>query len=114
MENIIFDEIIIFGEHANDNLEEAISMCGCAEEFEQSFGLELSCGDGLFLPDIDEDEELMAQYDGLVCKKSPPRYSDTKKLLDVGRKYRFTITNPDESPYIKDCLFYINGQMVNR
>lgn len=113
MKNIIFDEIIIFGRETNDNLNEAIYVCESAEQFEISFELELSCGDGLFLPDIDEDAELMEKYDGLVCGKSAPRYSDTKKLLDVNRKYRFTITNPDESPYIRDCLFYINGQMVN-
>ena len=107
MENIIFDE------ETNSNLDEAIEMCECAEQFERSFGLDLSCGDGLFLPDIDEDAELMEKYDGLVCGKSAPRYSDTKKLLDIGRKYRFTITNPDESAYIRDCIFYINGQMVN-
>jgi hypothetical protein len=113
MKNIIFDEIIIFNGCANENLIDAIEMCGCVEEFEQSFGLELPYGDGLFLPDIDDNVELLEKYDGLVCEKSPPRYSDTKKLLDINRKYRFTITNPNESPYIRDCLFYINGQMVN-
>jgi hypothetical protein len=112
--NAIFDEIIIFGQETNDALHEAIDCCGCAERFELLFGLDLSCGDGLFLPDIAEDAELMEKYDGLVCEKSAPRYSDTKKLLDVGRKYRFTITIDDiDSWKIEDCLFYINGQLVN-
>jgi hypothetical protein len=112
--NAVFDEIIIFGQETNDALRRAIDCCECAEQFERSFGLELSCGDGLFLSDINEDEELMEQYDGLVCFKSQPRYSDTKKLLEVGRKYRFTITIDDiESWRIEDCLFYINGQLVN-
>lgn len=113
MENIIFDQIIIFGKETNEIFLEMIELCEGAEQFERSFGLDVSCGDGLFLPDIDEDVELLEKYDGLVCTKSIPRYSDTKKLLDVGRKYRFTVTNPYKSPYIRDCLFYINGQMVN-
>ena len=113
MKNIIFDEIIIFGKETNESFLEMIELCDGAERFELSFGLDLSCGDGLFLPDIDENAELMRKYDGLVCEKSVPRYSDTKKLLNIGREYRFTVTNPDESPYIRDCIFYINGQMVN-
>lgn len=66
---MIFDEIIIFGRDTNDELSKAIDICDSAEQFEISFGLDLSCGDGLFLPDIHEDEELLEKYDGLVCEK---------------------------------------------
>lgn len=113
MKNIIYDEIIIFGSETNGIFAELIELCEGAEQFEVSFGLDISCGDGLFLSDIDEDAGLSEKYDGHVCTKSAPRYSDTKKLLDFGRKYRFTVTNPDYSTYMRDCVCYINGQMVN-
>jgi hypothetical protein len=115
-DTLVFDEFIVFGENASmQTFTEAIDACGCVEEFERGFGIEVSCGDGVFLSDIDifTNDELAEKYDGEVCIKGAPRYADTHKLLDVDRKYRFTIDNPDDSYRIRDCVFYINGNIVN-
>jgi len=114
MKNIIYDEIFIFGEDNSNALDKAVDILGCAEYFERVFDIDLCFGDGYYSDDLDRDEAILEKYDGLISNTEPFRYRDTKKVFDLKRKYRFTITDPDDSCYIGDYVCYINGQMVNR
>lgn len=72
------------------------SWFGCVENFENFFEIEFSCGDGLFLTDIDQDVILLDKYDGQVYYNLF-RLNDNKKLMKGNYEFRFTY-DPDE-PY---------------
>lgn len=80
--------------------------CSCVEDFELTFGVELSCGDGKFLSDEFEGWE---DYDGRVCMQSLPRDIVTKKLLKAGKSYRFEIHEGKNYLYFK-----LNGKTKSK
>ena len=47
-----------------DEMKECVSAFGCYEDIESFFGFEISCGDGLFLSDLDWYD--LEEYDGKV------------------------------------------------
>lgn len=114
MKNIIYDEVLIFGQDNTDALMEAFNVCNNPETFEDIFSIDLCFGEGYFSEDLNDDAEIMEKYDGVVSFTDPPRYRDTKKVFDVKRKYRFIITDPHDSIFTGDYVCYINGQRVNK
>lgn len=73
----------------NTDLDSLLRMFGCFESIEYYFHIDLSCGDGLFLPDIDCDRELLDKYDGNV-DTSLVRCRKTKKLMKGVFWFSFT------------------------
>lgn len=71
--------------------EKLYVFCNGVEGFEKNFGIELSCGDGKFLSDVDHDDSELEKYDGNVDLSFPPRFFETKELLKRSKPYRFTI-----------------------
>jgi hypothetical protein len=49
-----------------DASEKALEMFDCVENLEKLFGFEFSCGDGLFMSDIESDDAMLEKYDGKV------------------------------------------------
>lgn len=62
---------------------------GCFETFWNFFNIEHSCGDGLFLSDIEHDIELLNKYDGCV-DENLFRHNETKKIYKIPRILKFT------------------------
>jgi hypothetical protein len=81
------------------------------ESIESCFGIEFSCGDGLYLSDIEDDEVLLDKYDGEVCTDSMPRHQVDGIEFKPGKKYRFTIKylETDEA-----LVFYLNDKETFR
>lgn len=86
-----------------DTFEQVLKQFHCVEDFEASFGIDLSCGDGKFFDDFwkwtdsgdslyaVESCETMEKYDGKICVQSLPRFKHTKQLLTLNKDYRFTV-----------------------
>lgn len=74
------------------------------EEMESLFDIEFSCGDGLFLSDIENNPELFAKYDDAVDYQFPPRFNDSGKLL-IG-KFKFICYELDDNEWMGkiECL----------
>jgi len=72
--------------------DEANRFFQSPESIEQVFGFEFSCGDGLFLSDIIDDDELLAKYDGEV-DDSLIRMRDGTLISE---KYTLSFTYNDE------------------
>jgi len=115
MKNIIFDKTVIFGPNADEKqLQAMMDYCFGCEQFERNFGLEFSCGDGLFVSDFgDDDDELLDKYDGFVDFFAPPRNEETGFDYEIDVPYRFTICQKDPDDWSiridsRDCRFYIN------
>ena len=90
-------------------------LLGSVEDFECSFAIEFSCGDGKYLSDLDTKEEI-EKYDGNVCLLTPPRLNVIKmsmlpEQMKAGKDYRFTVKY---SPKTEQQIFYINGKERNR
>ena len=49
-----------------EDFSDLITWFGCVENIEGLFGIEFSCGDGLFLTDLESDWDTFCKYDGLV------------------------------------------------
>lgn len=49
-----------------DDFQRALEFFEATEVIESVFGIEFSCGDGLFLSDIEDDPDLLEKYDGKV------------------------------------------------
>ena len=112
----IFDAYISFpatSEYDNQTLDRLHKLLGSAEQIEIDFEIELSCGDGKFLRDIEDDDAELATYDGNVCYLSPPRFSDTKKTFKLNKDYNFTVKNREYGD-TTECRFYINGRERSR
>jgi hypothetical protein len=97
------------------------SWFGSVEDIEAAFGIEFSCGDGLFMSDLwawsgDSLQatvpcEIMYKYDGCVCLRTPPRRVDTKKLLKAGQSYRFEVRH---YPRFEETAYFLNGKETSR
>lgn len=96
---------------------------GSVEFIEQAYKIEFSCGDGRFLSDFyywSENEEALIctvtdeelnKYDGNVCLKTPPRFRETKKLLNIGKPYTFVVKCSDKT---EEEIFYLNSKETSR
>lgn len=101
----------------SEEIDELISCCGCPENVESNFGIEISCGDGKFLNDLWDQwrldrydvrtpsHEEFTKYDGEVDWTYPPRDSETKKLLS-NRAHSF-IVKMDKEEYLH---YYLDGK----
>ena len=98
---LIFDEYVNFEKEYVTHFEELWSLFGCVEGIENAFDIEVSCGDGKFLSDIEDDEELLDKYDGNVCLKTPPRINETKKLMNG--TWRFRVWVEKDAVNLNNC-----------
>lgn len=83
---------------------------GAIEELEDAFDMEFSCGDGLYLSDIEDDDSLLAKYDGSVCTDSMPRHCYDGKEFIPGKYYRFTAKYFES---LGTIVFYLNGKKTS-
>lgn len=112
----IFDAYVSFpatSEYDAQTLDRLHHLLGSVEQIEIDFEIELSCGDGKFLRDIEDDDAELAKYDGNVCYLSPPRFVDTGEVFKLNKDYRFTVKNKEYGSDT-ECRFYINGRERSR
>jgi hypothetical protein len=83
---------------------------GAIEELENAFDIEFSCGDGLFLSDIEDDDSLLAKYDGKVCTDSMPRHRYDGKEFIRRKFYHFTAKYFET---LGTVVFYLNGKKTS-
>ena len=113
----LFEAYVSFpatSEYDNQTLDRLHKLLGSVEQIEIDFEIELSCGDGKFLRDIEDDDAALAKYDGNVCYLSPPRFVDTKKIFKTNKDYRFTVKRKAVDDITDECRFYINGRERSR
>lgn len=111
MSNTVFDIYLSFPitDDQESDFIELHKACGSIEHIEQAFDIEFSCGNDLYLSDIEDDEQLLHQYDGEVCTNSMPRHQVDGKEFKSGRPYRFTIKYFDE-----ELVYYLNSKETFR
>jgi hypothetical protein len=110
----IFDSYLTFpaSDWVEKEFDKLTKLSTCVEGVEIDFDIDLSCGDGKFLPDLEDTPEEL-EYDGKVCLKSVPRFRDTKELFKPNKDYRFTIKVYGEDDD-EEIRFYINGKERSR
>lgn len=113
MSNTVFDIYLMFPltEDQESDYNELYKACGSVEHIEQAFDIEFSCGNGLYLSDIEDDEKLLHQYDGEVCTDSMPRHQVDGKEFKPGKNYRFTIKYLEQD---EELVYYLNGKETFR
>ena len=128
--NTVVDVYISFpadaeSERAFDKLRDYFTS---VEELEESFEIELSCGDGKYLSDFWEwsengeglsataaDEEL-EKYDGKICLQTPPRLNAIKMSMRPAQMtpdkyYHFTVKYFEKA---EEAVFYLNSRERSR
>ena len=98
-------------EYLEDQFEELHKFCGSIENAEEAFDIEFSCGNNLYLSDIEDDIQLLNQYDGKVCTNSMPRHRFDGKEFKPNKPYRFHVTYSELS---EEYSFYLNGKLTLR
>lgn len=91
--------------------EELCDALGCIEYVEEAFDMEFSCGDGLFLSDIENDDSLLAKHDGNVCTNSMPRHRFDGKEFIPRKSYRFTAKYLEKH---EEIVFSLNNKETCR
>lgn len=98
-------------EWQEEEFEQLFKHCGAVEQVEEDFNIEFSCGDNLYLSDIENDDALLDQYDGEVSTDYPPRDRETGKQLALNKQHRFTIKYSEKS---EEAIFYLNRKETSR
>lgn len=115
MSKTVFDIYLTFplseDQEQERDFAELHKACGSVEHIEQAFDMEFSCGNDLYLSDIEDDEALLNQYDGEVCTKSMPRHQVDGKEFKPGRPYRFTIKYLEQDD---ELVYYLNSKETFR
>ena len=112
----IFDAFVSFpttSEYDHQTLDRLHKLLGSVEQIEIDFEIEFSCGDNLYLSDIEDDDAALAKYDGNVCYLSPPRFVDTGEVFKLNKDYRFSVKNREYGD-TTECRFYLNGKERSR
>jgi len=109
----VFDIYLSFPLTPNmeQDFEKLYKACGSIEGVELAFNMEFSCGNGLYLSDIEDDEELLGKYDGEVCTNSVPRERNDGKEFRANKPYRFTIKYLERD---EELVYYLNGKETFR
>lgn len=112
--NAAFDAHLSFpaSDWVNKQIDTLQKLCRSIEGVEIDFDIEFSCGNNLYLSDIEDDDALVDRYDGEVCTESVPRFRDTNQPFKPGKDYRFTIKVYGEDE--EEVRFYINGKERSR
>jgi len=113
MSNTVFDVYLMFPltEDQESDYNELYKACGSVEHIEQAFDMEFSCGNDLYLSDIEDDEKLLHQYDGEVCTNSMPRHQVDGITFKPNKPYRFTIKYLEKD---EELVYYLNGKETFR
>ncbi len=93
------------------DFDDLYKACGSIEHIEEAFDMEFSCGDGLYPSDIEDDDKLVARYDGKVCTDSMPRHRSDGKEFKPFKNYRFTIKYVERD---EELVYYLNGKETFR
>lgn len=83
--------------------------CGSIEHIEEAFDIEFSCGDNLYLSDIEDDDTLVDGYDGEVCTNCAPRQREDGKKFKINKPYRFTIKYSEPK---EELVFFLNSKKI--
>lgn len=94
-----------------EDFEQLFKYCGAVEQIEEDFDIEFSCGDDLYLSDIQDDDALLDRYDGEVSTDYPPRDRETGEKLSAKKQHRFTIKYSEKS---EEAIFYLNRKEISR
>ena len=113
MSNTVFDIYLMFPltPDQESDYNELYKACGSVEHIEQAFDIEFSCGDGLYLSDIEDDDALVDKYDGEVCTDSMPRHQVDGIEFKPGKNYRFTIKYLERD---EELVYYLNNKETFR
>lgn len=113
MSNTVFDVYLMFPltEDQEPDFEELYKACGSIEHIEEAFDIEFSCGNDLYLSDVEDDEKLLLQYDGEVCTNSMPRHRIGGKTFEPSKNYRFTIKYLEQD---EELVYYLNNKETFR
>lgn len=113
MSNTVFDIYLIFPltPDQESDFEALYKTCGSIEHIEQAFDIEFSCGNDLYLSDIEDDDALLDQYDGKVCTNSMPRHQVDGITFKPSKKYRFTIKYLEKD---EELVYYLNNKETFR
>lgn len=121
--NIVVDALLTFPTEDSESFNIILNYFSCIEEFEESFGIEFSCGDEKFFTDFyswtpsgdglyaNVSDEILLHYDGKICLKTPPRFLETKKLLKSKKPYRFSIKHSERT---EEAVFFLNNKEISR
>lgn len=93
--------------HQEEDFTALYKACGSIEHIEEAFDIEFSCGDDLYLSDIEDDDALVDRYDGEVCTNSVPREREDCKKFKVDKSYRFTIKYSEAR---EELAFFLNSK----
>lgn len=63
-----------------DDLNGILRMFDCPETVEHQFNIDISCGDGLFLPDLKNNPRSFREYDGYFDYSLIRRRSDREEI----------------------------------
>lgn len=113
MSNTVFDIYLVFPltPDQEEDFTALYKACGSIEHIEQAFDIEFSCGDDLYLSDIEDDDALLDKYDGEVCTTSMPRHQVDGIVFKPGKNYRFTIKYLEQD---EELVFYLNNKETFR
>ena len=106
---VVFDEYLKFPlpPHMEEDFTALHKACGSIEHIEEAFDIEFSCGDDLYLSDIENDDALVDRYDGEVCTNSAPRQRENGNKFKVDKPYRFTIKYSEPR---EELMFFLNSK----
>lgn len=112
MSNTVLEVFLSFpmSQYLEDQFEELYKACGSTEAVEEAFDIEFSCGDGLYLSDI-EDDALVDRYDGKVCTDSLPRHRLDGKEFVRNKVYQFLIKYLEKN---EELVYYLNSREMSR
>lgn len=95
-----------------EDFEESIKLFRSTERIESTLGIEFSCGDGLFLSDLEEKPELLEKYDGKVDVNLVRRKG---KLMKEFKVFLVHDASPDaKEEFSKIKIVEINSKPKNR
>lgn len=97
--------------HLEEEYNKLIKFCGSVEHTEEAFEIDFSCGDGKYLPDIEDDDQELEKYDGNVCTHSLPRHRSDGKVFKPNKSYRFSAKYLEKH---EELVYYLNNKETFR
>lgn len=94
-----------------EDFVELHKACGSIEHIEEAFDIDFSCGDNKYLPDIEDNHDELAKYDGNTCTDSVPRERNDGKVFKPHKDYRFSIKYSERD---EELVFFLNNKETFR
>ena len=97
----------------NAAFERLWQAMGSIEKIEMFFQIEFSCGDGLFISDLQDDARL-EEYDSKVdTVQSLPRHMRTNTLLGKDKPYTFKLVEYGRNGIKHGNTYHLNGKQTH-